>query len=77
MLRRDKMILIGKGMLLTSDRRVLSTFHMSGHAVAVCQTSYAAPVWAMEMKVEGYVTVDVGDGVAAHVEGRKNAPVRC
>jgi hypothetical protein len=49
-------------MLLTSDRRVLSTFHMSGHAVAVCQTSYAAPVWAMEMKVEGYVTVDVGDG---------------
>ncbi|MGP2438474.1 RHS repeat-associated core domain-containing protein [Streptomyces sp. JW3] len=38
------------------------TFHMSGHDAAVCQSGYAAQVWAMEMKVEGYVTVDVGDG---------------
>ncbi|MET7743254.1 RHS repeat-associated core domain-containing protein [Streptomyces sp. NPDC005385] len=38
------------------------TFHMSGHDAAVCQSGYAAQVWAMEYKVEGYVTVDVGDG---------------
>ncbi|MFC8242443.1 RHS repeat domain-containing protein [Streptomyces chartreusis] len=38
------------------------TFHMSGHDAAVCQSGYAAQVWAMEMKVEGYVTVDIGDG---------------
>ncbi|MFD5626943.1 hypothetical protein [Streptomyces sp. NPDC127072] len=38
------------------------TFHMSGHDAAVCQSGYAAQVWAMEYKVEGYVTVDVGEG---------------
>ncbi|MGW0032504.1 RHS repeat-associated core domain-containing protein [Streptomyces sp. NPDC003314] len=38
------------------------TFGMSGHDAAVCQSGYAAQVWAMEYKVEGYVTVDVGDG---------------
>ena len=38
------------------------TFHMSGHDAAVCQSGYAAQVWAMENKVEGYVTVDIGDG---------------
>ncbi|WP_420037233.1 RHS repeat domain-containing protein [Streptomyces sp. cg28] len=38
------------------------TFHMSGHDAAVCQSGYAVQVWAMENKVEGYVTVDIGDG---------------
>ncbi|MEU9381479.1 hypothetical protein AB0D38_11005 [Streptomyces sp. NPDC048279] len=38
------------------------TFHMSGHDAAVCQSGHAAQVWAMECKVEGYVTVDVGNG---------------
>ncbi|MEU9341672.1 RHS repeat-associated core domain-containing protein [Streptomyces sp. NPDC048278] len=38
------------------------TFHLSGHDAAVCQSGYAAQVWAMEYKVEGYVTVDIGDG---------------
>ncbi|WP_406492461.1 RHS repeat-associated core domain-containing protein [Streptomyces sp. NBC_01604] len=38
------------------------TFHMSGHDAAVCQSGYAAQVWVMEHKIEGYVTVDVGDG---------------
>ena len=37
------------------------TFHMSGHDAAVCQSGYAAHVWAMEYKVEGYVTVDIGE----------------
>jgi len=38
------------------------TFHLSGHNAAVCQSGYAAQVWAMENKVEGYVTVDIGKG---------------
>ncbi|WP_221351020.1 RHS repeat-associated core domain-containing protein [Streptomyces beigongshangae] len=38
------------------------TFAMSGHNAAVCQSGYAVQVWAMEYEVEGYVTVDIGDG---------------